>query len=318
MDPMTDEPVQDQSTASAEWEKIRYLFQDSLLVKTSLAKLAKDMGLKWPIRGKEETPEKYIGHSLEALAEWPEFYGKGNRLEVLVSVIRESLALDTPFSDMVDHFDKVVEQQNPALQALEDLEIPADFPVELANFSNDTLSLCRAEGIGTLARFIEFAQQSAQAVIIDGDYRAFLNALTQQDVATLRQFLPVRENWRGLFLAESIGHVAGQLSDRQAASILQAYQISTTKPAWSPDKALAKGDTLDLIAEVKRLVEPRLERMPNQAQQLRHAIQSGEAARVRFFISLQDPHLEALATAAAMAALDLKPRFKGLIGRLLN
>jgi hypothetical protein len=180
------------------------------------------------------------------------------------------------------------------------------------------MALCRAEGITTVADFVAFAQRSARSVVINGDYRGFLNALAQRDLAGLKPFLPVRENAVGLFLAESIGHLAGQLSDCQAASILNAYQIATAKPAWQPGQALARADTLELLEHVKQHVEPRLQLMPDQAQQLRHAVQSGEAARVRFFVTLQDVELEALAAAVAMAALEVKPRIKGLIGRFLN
>jgi hypothetical protein len=303
---------------SAEWDTLRYHFQDSVMAKTSLCKLAKDMGSKWPIRGKDETPEKYIGHTLEALSDMHEFYGNSNRLPLLYTILKETLSLDEPYSEMVRHFDEVSSQEDEAIQALQELEIPVDFPVEFANFSDDTLNLCRAEKIGTIGRFVEFAQQSAKTVVISGDYRLFLNSLVQRDIKGLRAFLPLREGEQGLFLAESIGHLASQLSDRQAASLLNAYQISTTRPAWAPEKALSKADTLALLAEVKEVMGNRFDMMPDQAQQLRHAVQSGEAACVRFFISLRDAEIEGLAMAIAMAALEVKPRFKGLISRILK
>jgi hypothetical protein len=303
---------------SSEWDTLRYHFQDSPMAQTSLKKLAKDMGETWPVRGKEETPEKYIKHPLEVLSEMPEFYGKGNRLPLLCTILKETLGLDDPFSDMVRHFDEVSKKQDEALLALQELEVPVDYPVEFANFSDDTLRLCRAEKIGTIGRFVEFAQQSAKTVVISGDYRIFLNALVQRDINSLRSFLPLRQDESGLFLAETIGHLASRLSERQAASLLAAYQISTTRPAWSPEKALSRHETVTLIAEVKEVLASRFESMPDQAQQLRHAVQSGEAACVRFFISLGDADIEGLAMAIAMAAFEVKPHFKGLIGRMLK
>ena len=74
-----------------------------------------------------------------------------------------------------------------------------------------------------------------------------------------------------------------------------------------------------MIAKVKQTVEKYFELMPDEAQQLRCAIQSGLSSSVRFFVSLNDPDLEGLAMAIAMAALDVKPRLKGgFIDRLLT
>lgn len=305
-----------QLITSSEWDTLRYHFQDSPMARTSLKKLAKDMGEQWPIRGKGETPEKYIGQTLEALGEMPEFYGKGNRLPLLCTILKETLGLDDPFSDMVRHFDEVSRKGDEALLALQELEVPEDFPVEFANFSDDTLRLCQAEKIETIGRFVQFAQESARTVVISGDYRLFLNSLIQRDIKGLRAFLPLREGESGLFLAETIGHLASRLSERQAASLLEAYQISTTRPAWSPEKALSRHETTALIAETKDVLQSRFEMMPDQAQQLRHAVQSGEAACVRFFISLGDADIEGLSMAIAMAAFEVKPRHKGLFGRM--
>lgn len=300
-----------------EWDKLRFLFQDSVMAKTNLCKLAQNMGTKWPIRGRDETPGKYTGQTLESLLEMTEFYGKENRLPLLYAILKETQSLDDPFSDMVCHLDRVAQQENEVANALSQLEVPADYPLELANFSRETLSLCDSEGIQTLAEFAEFAHKSAKSVVIGGDYRLFLNALTQMDKRALKVFLPIREDESGIFLAESIGHLASQLTDRKAASLLDAYQIPTTKASWNKASRLEKGELLSLIEEIKPAVKRRFDLMPDQTQQLRHAVESGEAARVRFFVSLRDPDREGLALAIALAALDIKPRSKGIISRFL-
>ncbi|NDV61461.1 hypothetical protein G0Q06_03255 [Puniceicoccales bacterium CK1056] len=301
-----------------EWDKLRFLFQDSVMAKTNLCKLAQNMGAKWPIRGKNETPGKYTGHTLDSLLEMTEFYGKENRLPLLYSILKETQSLDDPFSDMVNHLDKVAHMESDATSALKQMEVPLDFPVELANFTRETLSLCRSEGIHTISQFVEFAQKSAKSVIISGDYRLLLNALTQQDKKVLKVFLPIREDEPGLFLAEAIGHMARQLGDNKAASLLEAYQISTTRASWQNATPLAKQEVQGLIGELKLAVKKRMDLMPDEAQQLRHAVNSGEAARVRFFVSLRDPDIESLSIAIALAALDVKPKSKGLLGRFLN
>jgi len=301
-----------------DWDKLRYYFQDSVMADTHMGKLAKNMGTTWPIRGKEETPRKYTGYTYDELGELPEFYGKGNRLNLLYSILKETQSFDDPFCDMVDHFDTVAKQESEAIKSLKAFDIPADLPIELANFSEDTLNLCRTEDIYTIGQLIEFSQKSAKAVIVGGDFKNFLNALNHLDFTTLKHFLPIRKGTTGLFLAESIGLFARKLEDNKAASLLKAFQISTQKPAWLEAKVLSKSDTLALIAELKNPMEARFALIPAQAQQLQHAIGSSEANRVRFFAPLRNPDLESLALAIAMAASDVKPRFNLLSRRLLS
>lgn len=318
MNALTTESEPQLPFTSEDWDRLRFLLQDSVMAKTNLCKLAVNLGTKWPIRGKDETPEKYISHTLESLGELPEFYGKGSRLPLLYSILLETQTLDDPFSDMVQHFDKVAKEENECRLALEELEVPGGLSVEIANFSKETRALCKAENIHSLNTFIDFAQESAKSVLISGDYQRFLNALSQKDIKALKQFLPLRDDRKGLFLAESLGYLAGRLDDREAASLLGAYQIETARPSWQEARILPKEATLDLIARMRTLVLERFDLMPDQAQQLRHAVQSGETACIRYFITLDDPDLEGLALALTMAALDIKPRFKGFIGRYLN
>jgi len=318
---MHSQTVNSESTpryTSAEWDKLRYHLQDSMMTRTSLSKLAKDIGTSWPIKGSDETPEKYIAYTLDALQEMPEFYGKGNRLPLLIRILRETLAMDDPFAEMVDHFDKFEHRDNESQQTLLDWDVPAEFPVELGNFSDDTLRLCRKEDIKTVTDLVDFAQRSAQTVVLGGEYRGFLNALSERDFKSLRKYLPVRLNEPGIYLSEAIGHIATRLEAVQAATLLATYQISTTKPNWDPERALPKAQTQALLDLVRDTTAKRFEWMPDQAQQLRHAVQSGEAALIRYFVSLDDPDLENLARAIALAAFEVKPRAKGLLGRFLS
>jgi hypothetical protein len=311
-------PDQKLPFTAEDWDSLRFLLQNSLMAKTHMCKLAQSMGETWPMREKEETPEKYIDHTLDELAEMPEFYGKGNRLSLLYSILKETQSLDDPFTEMISHIDKIIEQENDALLGLQRYEIPEDFPVELANFSEDTMNLCRVEQFETIGEFVQFAQRSAKSTVISGDYRLFLNALMHQDVQTICRFLPIREGQPGIYLTEAIAMIARHLSNEQAASLLAAYKIPTTNPNWNIRAVLTKPQTLDLIEELKTRVNKFFKLMPEQAQQLRYTVLSKEGSNNSCFVTLADPHTEALSLAISMAALDVKPRFKGLIGRLVK
>ena len=297
------------------WDALCAYFKDSVMAKANLCSLASDLGLKWPIRGKNETPERYIQYSLEELADLPEFYGKGNRLPLLSTILLETKQLDDPFLEMTEHLEKVVQKEVEEPPLLRQLGVPADFPVSLMNFSDKTLKACREGGYETLSQLVAFLQKSASAVMLNEEFRQFRNAL---DAAGLGKFLPIRDGSKGIHLAEAIGHLAGCLSDQQAATLLYAYKISTTNPAWKESTALGKTEALALFGQVKATAEKHFELLPEQAGELREAVQSGLTACVRYFVSLNDSDIESVAIAIAMAAFEVKPRLKGLLSNLMK
>jgi hypothetical protein len=301
-----------------DWDALRGYFQDSVMAQTKLASLAAEVGMKWPIRGKDETPERYIHFSLEQLADMEEFYGKGGRLELLYSILHETKQLEEPFLDMTRHLEAVAlkEVEDPPL--LRQLGVPADFPVDLMNFSEKTRAVCRDGGNNTLTGLMAFLQKSMSAVMLNDEFRQFHNCMEQADASGLAKFLPIREGAKGIFLAEAVGNVGRRLSDRHAATLIQAYRITTTNNAWNAGSGLGKNETLALIAKVKASVQEYVALMPEQGEKLREAVQSGLNASVRYFVSLKDPDLESLSIAIAMAACDVKPRHKGILGNLLS
>lgn len=318
MNAIQPEAVKELPFTSEDWDNLRYLFQNSLMKGTNLSKLAQNIGAKWPIREKEETPEKYIDSTLEDLQEWPEFYGKGNRLPLLYTILKETQAMDDPFMEMIDHFDQVAEKENEAMLSLEQFGIPEDYPVDLVNFSDATKALCRSEKYSTIGEFVDFAQRSAQSTIISGDYRVFLNSLMMHDTETLATFVPIRQGTKGVYLVEAIGIIARKLNPQEAATLLSAYQIPTTNPNWDSKLALPKVEALELIEDVKSRVLPFFNAMPEQEQQLRATIKSKDNSGSCCFVSICDPHTEALSLAVAMAAVGTTPKFRGFFGRLVK
>jgi hypothetical protein len=301
-----------------EWDHLRFRFMDSLMVHTELGKLAQSVDLSWPVRSKDETPSKYINLSLSELIEIPEIYGKWSRLPLLYSILSETMAFDDPFGEMVNYLDDAAQREDPALKSLQRLEVPMDFPVALCNFSESTLSLCESEQITELQQLVGFSHKMARNVIIGGDFRHFLNALIHIDVTTLSAYLPLRSGKTGLFLAESLCHLATQLSSAEAVTLLAAYNLPYQRPTWTCMKPLTKQDLQRLTAELQPLFDARCTALPDQAQQLRHAAQCGEMDLMRFFASIKDTDMASLAQAISLAALQVAPRGNGLLGRLFN
>ena len=307
-----------QAFSEQEWEELCRYFKDSVMAQTSLTGLASNIGRKWPIRGKEEIPEKYIHRSLEELKELPEFYGKGNRLELLYDILVQTRHLDDPFMEMTEHLENVGRQKVDSPQLLQQMGVPGDFPVELMSLSEKTRTTCHEGGYETLNQLVAFLQENTTASQLNEEFRLIRNCLDQMDAVRLGQYLPIREGARGIYLAEALGQIARQLSPAQAATLVYAYKIPTTNLAWGEDIVLPKAEALALIAKVKKSARKYFDLMPDQCQDLHCALQSGLSSSVRFFVTLNYPDLEGLARAIAMAAMDTKPRFKGLLGNFLT
>lgn len=197
------------STAK-DWDEVRTAFATSIMVDTSINSLAQNLdGPEWPIKGKEETPSKYIDLSFEEVVELLQLKGqKPERVDQLVGILKETLAFDSPFGEMVEQAKASAERDNPLLKNLTKLSIPENFPITLTALDPGTLDFCKAEGLSTLGEFAVFAQNMSQNVIVGGDFRKLLNALSHVDEAALAEVLPYRRGQKGLHLIEAMAQAA--------------------------------------------------------------------------------------------------------------
>lgn len=190
-----------------EWDEIRTAFASSLLVDTALSSLAQNLdGLDWPLPGPAETPAAYIEFTHEELV--TELTARGNpaAADLLMEILRETLAFDQPFGEMVKQTEAAAERDNPLLRGLARLGIPESFPLELTTLDETARQLCRLENVSTIGEFALFAQRLAQGVIVGGDLRKMLNALAHGDESALAELLPFRPGASGLHLAEALVH----------------------------------------------------------------------------------------------------------------
>jgi hypothetical protein len=194
-----------ESTAK-EWDKIRKAFAESIMIDTQLTSLAQNLdGPDWPMKGKDETPAKYVDLTFEEVQEMLVLKGQSaERFDQLVAILRETLAFDDPFGDMVEQTAESAAKDNTLLKNLTKLGIAGDFPVKLTALNSDTLEFCRLEKLTTLQEFAIFAQGMAQNIIVGGDFRKLLNALSHVDESALSEVLPFRMGAKGLHLVEAL------------------------------------------------------------------------------------------------------------------
>jgi hypothetical protein len=197
------------STAK-DWDEVRSAFATSIMVDTSLNSLAQNLdGPEWPIKGKDETPATYIDLPFDEVVELLQLKGqKPERIDQLVAILKETLAFDSPFGEMVEQTQASAERDNPLLKNLAKLGIPENFPMALTALEPGTLEFCKLEKLSTLGEFAVFAQGMAQNVIVGGDFRKLLNALSHVDEGALVEVLPFRRGHKGLHLVEAMGQAA--------------------------------------------------------------------------------------------------------------
>ncbi|HEY4300951.1 MAG TPA: hypothetical protein VGM73_08770 [Candidatus Didemnitutus sp.] len=208
----------------ADWDEVRKKFRNSIMTETSLVSLAQNLDMEeWPNTGTEEKPSKYIDFTWEELLMLPEIAGKSDRAAHLVAILKETLAFDDPFGDMVAQVEVSASKENPILKTLSRLGIPEDFPLQFANLSEGTRAVCLSEGIKTVGEFANLGQQMSTRVVLGGDFRSALNALTHGDEEGIGKFLPFRRGTTGLHLPEALGLIAASLPRADQLALGQFY-----------------------------------------------------------------------------------------------
>jgi hypothetical protein len=245
------------STAK-DWDDVRTAFATSIMVDTSINSLAQNLdGPEWPIKNKDDTPAKYIDLSFEEVIEFLQLKGQSpERLDQLVGILKETLAFDNPFGDMVEQTQAASDRDNTLLKNLAKLGIPENFPIELTSLESGTLEFCKLENLSTLGEFAVFAQSMSQNVIVGGDFRKLLNALSHIDEGALAEALPFRRGHTGLHLVEAVA-LAARTNDGPARTELAMTWFSDE--IAEIEKDLAAGGSLEryFVALGDRALEQR-------------------------------------------------------------
>lgn len=278
-----------------DWDEVRKAFSSSILVDTPLSSLAQNLeGLDWPLRGPDETPATYLELSFNEVRERLALQGQppsiGNHL---IDILKETLAFDDPFGEMVTQSETLTPGENPLVKNLVKLGIPADFPVALTALSPETLLFCRLENISTLGEFAFTAQRMAGSVIVGGDFRALLNALSHVDERTLARFLPFRPGSKGVHYVEGMG----QAVCAQPVSIQAALAHRLGQPLPEAAEQLAREVTRDQLLKAKNTLRLQATALRgfcgHEHEELQKQIAAGVNPR-RLVTVLGDPSLEAV------------------------
>ena len=275
-----------------EWNSIRERFKASMMAQTEIHKLAQNLDLSWPLRGREEVPLKYLPFTLEEVVLMPGIVEAPDRLQLLTNILTETLAFDDPFSEMAEYVDSSSKKDDGSQKALEKFGVPIEFPIQLCSLSKETREFCKAESIHSLGEFIDFAQSMAQNIVVGGDFRAFLNALAHPEESTIARFLPYRPGHKGLQLAEAIAQTMSLFDLSERLYLLER--------AGAPIQAKDRRETLLLSNEQQKAAYNRARAhleivfkwFEGSREQLEDAFAEGSGQLERVFVPLEDVQLE--------------------------
>ncbi len=281
--------------SSSEWDEIRKKFRHSIMADTSLISLAQNLDTKeWPHAGEEEKPSKYIDFTYDELLMLPEIAGRSDQADHLMGILKETLAFDDPFGDMVAQVEETSAKENPILKTLGRLNIPEDFPLLLGNFSEGTRIVCAAESVKTVGGFANLGQQMSTRVVLGGDFRHALNALTHGDEEGISQFLPYRKGATGLHLAESIGLIAASLPRPEQLSLAKFYGAKLPAADAAAAKSMTKEQVEKLENSLRVTVASALDWFKAERDALVGDLTDGGSLE-RYFVVINDSAREAIA-----------------------
>jgi len=288
---------------STEWDDIRKKFRHSIMADTSLVSLAQNLDTKeWPHKGDEEKPSKYIEFNYEELMMMPEIAGNAEKADHLIGILKETLAFDDPFGDMVSQVEETASKENPILKTLGRLGIPENYPIMLANFTEGTRIVCASEGIKTIGEFANLGQQMSTRVVLGGDFRNALNALTHGDEEGIGVFLPYRKGSTGLHLPEAIGLIPAGLPRADQVSLAKAYGARLSNTDAASAKPMTKEQVEKHEGMMKVTLNSALEWFKDGKEALLKHLADGGTYE-RYFVVLNEPVREAIAVKLVSSVL---------------
>lgn len=141
-------------------------------------------------------------------------------------------------------------------------------------------------------------------VVLGGDFRNALNALTHGDEEGIAEFLPYRKGSTGLHLAEAIGLVVAGLPRADQLSLGKYYGAKLN----SADEAAAKPVSKDQVERMQNSLLPAvataLEWFKDQKEALIKSLSDGGSLE-RYFVVINDPAREAIAV--RLTSSSVKP-----------
>jgi hypothetical protein len=185
-----------------DWDNIRVKMMSSPMADIGIGYLAENAGVDWKWPSGDLMPSEFLHMEFSELSTQPKF-ASAQIIDAFIEICRETLSFDNPFGSMVEN-ELASTEENEVLKKAVRLNIPQDYPLRYTAISDDTKAFCKGESIETLGQLMEFSSNMAQQIVIGGDFRDLLNAISSEDTVKMATFLPYRPGEKGFHLPEAI------------------------------------------------------------------------------------------------------------------
>ncbi len=287
-------PVAGCKTTPAEWDKVRKAFAKSLMLELKLSSLADNLELDaWPIEGQEETPSKYTEFTLEELSVMGEFHGKPARIDHLFKILKENLAQDEEFEEMVIPINQQLDKTDVLLQVLRRKEIPLDYPFALLILPKNIRETTPTEQVKTLGQFVQFYQKISEKGVVLGEIKAILQAISSGDEVRMATWMPLRPGTDGFHLIEAVALTVKTLDQDTLKSLLKKYG----KKIDAQDDYMLKSSWQSLAQKGESTLQSNLAELAplfkDNMGEIRGIVTGGESMELdRYLLQLGDSDLE--------------------------
>ncbi|MFP4167076.1 MAG: hypothetical protein ACLFUF_07960 [Opitutales bacterium] len=283
-----------------EWEHLCERFGKSIFNDAELAKLGQNVGINWPFKGRGETPAKYIEYTFEELAQVPGLVGKKKRVHKLMDILRETLAFEEPFAEMVEGVESEGERDDLFKNALSRLRIAPDYPTAFVYLPPEPRKHVKEADLKTLIDLLHFGRNPPADVTVGEEFNNFLNYFSQRDEANISRCVPYRQIEGGLHLAEAIGLIAANLDERARLEVLYQSGARLTDEEEAERQRASKLEVEAALKEAVERVESVSEWFSEESKELKQSLSAGGEPE-RFFVPVNNPRVEQVAVQLARA-----------------
>jgi hypothetical protein len=213
------------------------------------------------------------------------------------------MAFDNPFGEMVQQTEVQGSKDNQLLKNFTKVEIPESYPIGLTQLSADTLEFCRLENLSTLGQFAVFSQSMSKTVIVSGDFRKLLNALSHIDENSLAELMPFRPGSKGLHLPEALALPVNALAPAMRYALLRDFGAQLTKEEAVEADALSEEEVTAAAAALRARADQFFTWFADELTELKAQIGQGGSLE-RYLMVLNDP------VAETVVGVLLQPQLK--------
>jgi hypothetical protein len=184
------------------------------------------------------------------------------------------------------------------------VDIPESYPIGLTQLSTDTIEFCQRENLTTLGQFAVFAQSMSKTVIVSGDFRKLLNALSHIDESALAELIPFRPGSKGLHLPEALALPVNALAPAMRYALLRNFGAQLTREEAQEADAFSEEDVAATAAVLRARADQFFAWFADELAELKAQIAEGGSVE-RYLMVLNDPVAETLVS--VLLQTHLKP-----------